>query len=449
MTHKVGRNDPCPCGSGKKYKKCCLADTFIPVGKEESIEKRLVENLMQFIGKHYRHVIEDARFLFWDDFIPEDHLDHIGLDQADINFWEWLVYDYMVEEADEKTIVELYMEHNKKLSLDEHKVLTMMKNSCISLYEVQEVMPGKGILLKDLVLGGEYDVREKMATESIKRWDIFAARLLHVDNKYIMSGCVYPYVIQEKESILADINTNYKDYRLDYPDAAMDEYLKQNSEDFNFYWYDLIQNSTPLELHTSSGEPLIFAEAIFDLHNKEAVLAGLPEIEGVELEDDNFIWFDKNNEEDNATVLGWFTIRDNQLMLRCNSQKRCEAGKAMILEKLSGFLSHVGDTYQDPMEEIESDTDESEEQSVGKLPLEVEQELYTKFIRQHYEKWLNDQLPALDGMTPLQAIGTEEGRGIVTDLLKSIENIEEHNKKIGRPHCDLSWMWDRLGLERE
>ncbi len=23
---KVGRNDPCPCGSGKKYKKCCLAD---------------------------------------------------------------------------------------------------------------------------------------------------------------------------------------------------------------------------------------------------------------------------------------------------------------------------------------------------------------------------------------------------------------------------------------
>jgi hypothetical protein len=23
VTKKVGRNDPCPCGSGKKYKKCC------------------------------------------------------------------------------------------------------------------------------------------------------------------------------------------------------------------------------------------------------------------------------------------------------------------------------------------------------------------------------------------------------------------------------------------
>lgn len=24
MRNKVGRNDPCPCGSGKKYKKCCM-----------------------------------------------------------------------------------------------------------------------------------------------------------------------------------------------------------------------------------------------------------------------------------------------------------------------------------------------------------------------------------------------------------------------------------------
>jgi uncharacterized protein len=24
MAEKVGRNDPCPCGSGKKYKNCCF-----------------------------------------------------------------------------------------------------------------------------------------------------------------------------------------------------------------------------------------------------------------------------------------------------------------------------------------------------------------------------------------------------------------------------------------
>jgi hypothetical protein len=24
MSHKIGRNDPCPCGSEKKYKHCCM-----------------------------------------------------------------------------------------------------------------------------------------------------------------------------------------------------------------------------------------------------------------------------------------------------------------------------------------------------------------------------------------------------------------------------------------
>jgi hypothetical protein len=27
---KIGRNDPCPCGSGKKFKKCCGADDASP-----------------------------------------------------------------------------------------------------------------------------------------------------------------------------------------------------------------------------------------------------------------------------------------------------------------------------------------------------------------------------------------------------------------------------------
>lgn len=37
MNEKAGRNDPCPCGSGKKYKQCCwgkeIKKTFTPAGK--------------------------------------------------------------------------------------------------------------------------------------------------------------------------------------------------------------------------------------------------------------------------------------------------------------------------------------------------------------------------------------------------------------------------------
>ena len=30
---KVGRNDPCPCGSGKKFKKCCLTSASDPLSE--------------------------------------------------------------------------------------------------------------------------------------------------------------------------------------------------------------------------------------------------------------------------------------------------------------------------------------------------------------------------------------------------------------------------------
>lgn len=30
MSKKIGRNDLCPCGSGKKYKQCCLAKASKP-----------------------------------------------------------------------------------------------------------------------------------------------------------------------------------------------------------------------------------------------------------------------------------------------------------------------------------------------------------------------------------------------------------------------------------
>ncbi len=33
MVKNIGRNDPCPCGSGNKYKKCCLGTEKDPLSK--------------------------------------------------------------------------------------------------------------------------------------------------------------------------------------------------------------------------------------------------------------------------------------------------------------------------------------------------------------------------------------------------------------------------------
>jgi len=36
---KVGRNEPCPCGSGKKYKKCCLGKYVYKDEDAEPVKK--------------------------------------------------------------------------------------------------------------------------------------------------------------------------------------------------------------------------------------------------------------------------------------------------------------------------------------------------------------------------------------------------------------------------
>ena len=38
MPNKIGVNDSCPCGSGKKYKKCCRLKKFVEVGPEVTVQ---------------------------------------------------------------------------------------------------------------------------------------------------------------------------------------------------------------------------------------------------------------------------------------------------------------------------------------------------------------------------------------------------------------------------
>ena len=43
---KIGRNDPCPCGSGKKYKKCCLE---VDARRAAEEKERLARGNQQFV----------------------------------------------------------------------------------------------------------------------------------------------------------------------------------------------------------------------------------------------------------------------------------------------------------------------------------------------------------------------------------------------------------------
>jgi len=61
MPEKIGRNDPCPCGSGKKYKNCCmgkdgqkLAELLDPVAEwilEQPDMKKEFEKVLEKYSK--------------------------------------------------------------------------------------------------------------------------------------------------------------------------------------------------------------------------------------------------------------------------------------------------------------------------------------------------------------------------------------------------------------
>lgn len=77
---KIGRNDKCPCGSGLKFKKCCLEKEIIPnkfIGSKDinSIEKRTLQ-LMQNASKFIKVEHEDGNGfyrIFW-----EDNIDRVN-----------------------------------------------------------------------------------------------------------------------------------------------------------------------------------------------------------------------------------------------------------------------------------------------------------------------------------------------------------------------------------
>jgi len=55
MNTKIGRNDPCPCGSGKKYKKCCIGkfETILQrntLWKKEEIEAQSIQEIIEVLA---------------------------------------------------------------------------------------------------------------------------------------------------------------------------------------------------------------------------------------------------------------------------------------------------------------------------------------------------------------------------------------------------------------
>ena len=68
----------------------------------------------------------------------------------------------------------------------------------------------------------------------------------------------------------------------------------------------------------------------------------------------------------------------------------------------------------------------------------------TQFLKDHYTKWIDTPLPALNGITPRKAMKTPKSRKQLTLLLRDMEAKQSASNM----NYDLSWLWEELGLNK-
>ncbi len=105
---KIGRNDPCPCGSGKKYKHCHLPIDEAAQAEQRRLRQAVDTLLPQIItaARDLPEAIQPALDRFWSGkYSPEQlaELDDLE-DRGAERFLTWFAFDYPLEDG--RTLVE-------------------------------------------------------------------------------------------------------------------------------------------------------------------------------------------------------------------------------------------------------------------------------------------------------------------------------------------------------
>jgi hypothetical protein len=215
------------------------------MGKEEDLKTELFQSIIEWIRTNHAETIDKAYEYFWDEESPDEFLKNTSLALGFINFEDWLMFDYKANEQKE-TFLDLYVKGNEGLKEEELEIIRKIKGSVLSLYEVLSVSKDKRVLIKDLLMGDESSLRDKALTRGLKKGDIFATRLLHLDGNTVMSGCVYPYTADKKENVLNSVDKQFRRYVKNVnASGKMRDYLRDYGDVFNLLWMRFILDESP------------------------------------------------------------------------------------------------------------------------------------------------------------------------------------------------------------
>lgn len=150
------------------------------------------------------------------------------------------------------------------------------------------------------------------------------------------------------------------------------------------------------------------------------------------------------------TIVGHLEIKGRRLVAEVNSARRAEEFKSLVEERLGGEARLRADRIQSIEKMLaehnragpESSVREAESAAIAELP-EVQARMQ-QVMAEHFEHWVSDKIPALDGLTPLEAVRDPDGREKVMALLMEAERNARRMKPPVDP-ATLRRVRERLG----
>ena len=147
------------------------------------------------------------------------------------------------------------------------------------------------------------------------------------------------------------------------------------------------------------------------------------------------------------TVLGTVKLHPEGLILECMSRERLERGKRRLLDLLQGAIRHRIDEFEDIHVGMERHAGKGGH--AKPLPDARTRAMLISVMQKHMSAWPDQEIPALGGKTPREAVKTKAGREKVIGLVKDMENGESRKKKAGEPFIDLGPPLNELGIGRD
>jgi len=460
----AGRNDPCPCGSGKKYKRCCLGKDAPAPGVWTAWER---DSALQRLTRFARRAELDgdraaAELTFWgkrlDRLTQAEAREAVDREQSRFGFHEWLVFDCPLHGGG--TIVERFLaREGAGLRSGERRYLERMRLSHLRPYEVRTVRLDEGLDLLDLWANKRVRVRERLATRQLVQWDVLAARvILGPDGQPILDGLPYLYPASAKALIVRLLRRLSRSARGKLPRRDEATFFKCIGMVFHDLWLELVALRPLPTSVTAEGDEVALCRAVFDVRDRAALEAALANHRELERQDDGrYAWLEPAGDGGDKGFrrgFGTFVLAKGRVVLETMSRRRAERGRA-LLEAAAGpavaYRATSSESVQRALERRRAQPaarDRRRARPENEVPPEVAAEVLQGFYERHYRGWLDEPLPALAGRTPREAAGLKSARPGLIALLKDMENLSARERLEGRPAYDFGWMWGELGLER-